>query len=153
MQRNQVQRALRLLSLLLCTVLIAAMALLATGCDNEQAGGEETPAQTTAPTPTVTVRGEGSTAFFFHVTDPSGAETRFEIHTDKTVVGDALQELGLIAGEEGAYGLYVKTVNGVTVDYASDGKYWAFYVNGAYAASGVDVTEIMAGATYAFRAE
>ena len=80
-------------------------------------------------------------------------ETAFQIHTDKETVGDALLELGLIAGEEGAYGLYVKTVNGLTVDYDTDGKYWAFYTNGEYAVSGVDTTTIEAGITYSFKVE
>ena len=61
--------------------------------------------------------------------------------------------MGLIAGEDSDYGLYVKTVNGVTVDYDTDGKYWAFYVDGEYAATGVDSTDITAGATYTFKAE
>ena len=68
-------------------------------------------------------------------------------------VGAALLSLGLIAGEDSEYGLYVKTVNGVTVDYDTDGKYWAFYVDGEYAATGVDSTDITAGATYTFKAE
>ena len=61
--------------------------------------------------------------------------------------------MGLIAGEDSDYGLYVKTVNGVTVDYDTDGKYWAFYVDGEYAATDVDSTDITAGATYTFKAE
>ena len=43
--------------------------------------------------------------------------------------------------------------NCVTVDYDQDGKYWAFYVDGEYAATGVDSTDITAGATYTFKAE
>ncbi len=35
----------------------------------------------------------------------------FTIHTDKSNLGDALLEHNLIAGEEGAYGLYIKEVN------------------------------------------
>jgi hypothetical protein len=66
-------------------------------------------------------------------------------------VGDALLELGLIAGEEGAYGLYVKTVNGITADYDVDGTYWAFYIGDDYGMTGVDMTNIEPGATYAFK--
>ena len=65
----------------------------------------------------------------------------------------ARKSVGLGAGEDSEYGLYVKTVNGVTVDYDQDGKYWAFYVDGEYAATGVDSTDITAGATYTFKAE
>ena len=76
-----------------------------------------------------------------------------EIHTDKENVGEALEELGVIAGEESDYGLYVKTVNGETVDYDQDGKYCAFYVNGEYAMTSVDATEITEGDSYAFKVE
>ena len=55
--------------------------------------------------------------------------------------------------DESGYGLYVKTVNGVTLDFEEDGAYWAFYVNGEYAQAGVDATEAKAGDTYAFKAE
>ena len=72
----------------------------------------------------------------------------FTIKTDKDTVGAALLENGLIAGEEGAYGLYVKVVNGITADYDIDGSYWSFYINGEYAMSGVDTTTIEEGVTY-----
>lgn len=72
----------------------------------------------------------------------------FTVNTDKETVGAALVEHGLIAGEESEFGLYLKVVNGITADYDVDQSYWAFYVNGEYAMSGVDTTEITAGATY-----
>ena len=80
-------------------------------------------------------------------------ETNFEVHTDKTTVGEALLDVDLIAGDESEYGLYVKTVNGITADYDVDQTYWAFYVNGEYASTGVDATAIEAGATYSFKVE
>lgn len=97
--------------------------------------------------------GEGEHAFAFTVVDLDGNETAFTIHTDQTIVGDALQELGLIDGEEGDYGLYVKTVNGITADYDKDKTYWAFYIDGEYALTGVDQTEIADGANYSFQVE
>lgn len=72
----------------------------------------------------------------------------FTVHTDKDTVGDALIEHELISGEEGAYGLYIKTVNGITADYDTDQSYWAFYIDGEYAMTGVDGTEIDADARY-----
>ena len=83
--------------------------------------------------------------------DKDGKETKFEIHTDKTIVGEALLELGLIEGDMGDYGLYVKKVIGITAEYEVDGTYWAFYEGDDYAMTGVDLTEIKAGATYAFK--
>lgn len=72
----------------------------------------------------------------------------FTIHTDKDTVGEALLEHDLIAGEEGAYGLYVKKVNGITADYDVDQSYWAFYIDGEFAMTGVDTTQIEEGKIY-----
>ena len=80
-------------------------------------------------------------------------DASFEIHTDKTIVGEALLDLELIEGDMGDFGLYVKTVNGITADYDTDGTYWAFYVNGEYAMTGVDMTDIVDGDTYSFKVE
>lgn len=137
------------MSFILCVVLTVAMALSTTGCN----GNAATAQQDANATSGVTVLGEGSTSFPFSVTDKDGNETQFEIHTDKETVGEALLELELIAGEDGPYGLYVKTVNNITVDYDTDGKYWAFYIDGEYATSGVDATPITDGASYAFKVE
>ena len=138
----------KITSWLLCMMLIVAMALTA-GCgekkQNDSSAGQEVPKEN--------VLGEGQTKFNFTVVDKEGQETPFEIHTDKTTVGEALLEHGLIAGEEGAFGLYVKTVNGITADYDVDQTYWAFYVNGEYATSGVDATNVEADATYSFKVE
>lgn len=136
-----------------CIVLIAAMALFASGCggntniDTPPSGGNGISQADAA------VLGEGAVMFRFSVVDTNGTETEYEIHTDKTTVGEALLELGLIAGDPGDFGLYVKTVDGVTLDYDKDGLYWAFYENGVYAAKGVDSTEITEGAAYTFKAE
>lgn len=145
-------RLLKSLSLILCCVLIAAMALFATGCeaDNNDINADVNVGQTSGD---VTVMGEGETVFDFSVVDKDGNETKFEIHTDKTVVGEALLELGLIAGDNGDFGLYVKTVNGITADYDANQTYWAFYINGEYAMTGVDKTDIVPGDSYAFKVE
>ena len=77
-----------------------------------------------------------------------GQSVTFTIHTDKNILGDALVEHNLIAGEEGQYGIYVKFVNGIEADYDKDQTYWAFYKNGEYMMSGVDTTEISDGEHY-----
>lgn len=97
--------------------------------------------------------GEGAVQFTFTVVDADGNETTATVNTDAASLGEALLNLGVIAGEDGDYGLYVKTVNGQTLDYDKDGKYWALYVGDQYATTGVDSTEIEAGATYSFKAE
>ena len=137
------------LSFILCIVLVAAIALFTTSCNDNK---KETPstASTTVSVSETTVLGEGKKQFAFTVTDYDGNETAFEIHTDKTIVGEALLEVGLISGDEGPYGLYVKEVNGISADYDKDQAYWAFYVDGEMASSGVDTTEIEEGKIYSF---
>lgn len=81
-----------------------------------------------------------------------GGKVTFTVKTDADTVGKALLDQGVIAGEDSSYGLYVKTVNGITLDYDTDGMYWAFYINGEYAQTGVDATGVEDGAVYAFRA-
>ena len=144
-----------LMSFILCMALIVATAFTTTGCN----GKTDTPSTNTeqnsgdAQKENVTLLGEGALRFDFTVTDKEGTETLFEIHTDKETVGEALLEAGLIAGEEGPYGLYVKTVNGITADFEKDGVYWAFYINGEYAATSVDTTKITEGDHYSFKEE
>lgn len=141
------------LTALLCMMLIVAMALFTSGCKSTgNEGGATTEEGSTAAAQTK-VLGEGQTKFAFTVVDKDGNEAAFEIHTDKEMVGEALTELNLIAGDESEYGLYVKTVNGITVDYDKDGVYWAFYVDGKYASSGVDTTPVTEGASYSFKVE
>ena len=147
------KRIKKSLSLILCIVLIVVMALFTIGC-NDNENKETTEAKEAVTTvKDSNVLGEGDSQFMFTVVDKEGNETEFEIHTDKKIVGEALLELDLIAGEDGDYGLYVKEVNGITADYETDGTYWAFYVNGEYATAGVDATEIVEGSSYAFKVE
>ena len=72
----------------------------------------------------------------------------FTVKTDADTVGAALLENGIIEGEDGAYGLYIKKVNGVVADYDVDASYWGFYIDGEYAMSGVDTTDIAEDAAY-----
>lgn len=137
-------------SLFLSMMLIVAMALCMTGCNGKEDAAQSAEITTQAEG---NVLGEGATQFDFVVVDKDGNETEFEIHTDKETVGEALQDVELIAGEDSEFGLYVKTVNGITADYDTDGTYWAFYVNGEYASTGVDSTVITEGDVYSFKVE
>lgn len=89
-------------------------------------------------------------SFVFKVVDLDGSEKSFDIKTEVKTVGEALLAEELISGEVGQYGLMVDTVNGIKYEYNADGAYWAFYVNGEYAMSGVDLTEIDETAIYSF---
>ena len=145
MQKTQTKR---LMSLILCIVLVAAIALFASGCGKKDHDVNRPLLYTQD-----SALGQGGTQFKLTVADLEGKEIVFDISTDQTTVGQALLEVELIEGEEGPYGLYIKSVNGLVADYDIDGTYWAFYVNGEYAMSGVDSTEIEEGTAYALRVE
>ena len=96
--------------------------------------------------------GSGAVTVFVEVKAAEKSVT-FTLKTDKTILGDALMEHSLLNGEMGQFGLYVKSVNGIVADYNIDQTYWAFYVNGEYAFTGVDSTPVEEGATYSFKVE
>mgnify|MGYP000005352792 CR=1 FL=1 len=80
----------KLLSILLCIALIAALALSTVGCSKNDK--TEPVASAEASGGTVSM-GEGETMFLFNVVDPEGKESSFEIHTDEKTVGAALLSL------------------------------------------------------------
>ena len=127
----------------LSLVLVAAMVLMFAGCGQIQ--GEET------PDPSQNQQEVVEKEFTFEVTDLDGTKKEFQVKYDtETSVGEALVNENLISGEDGQYGLMVDTVNGQKYDYNENGAYWAFYVNGEYAMSGVDTTPIKDGEVYSF---
>ena len=148
MNRNSTKN-IRFLSLLLLITLIAAMALSLASCD-ATSDDPETPNLDQSSTE-ATVVGEGAKSFSFEVVFGNGTSKLYTVKTDKEIVGEALSDLGLISGEEGPYGLMVLNVDGETHDYDVDQTYWAFYVNGEYAMSGVDTTTITEGEKYSFK--
>ena len=93
------------------------------------------------------VLGEGSISVDVEVKAGDRSVT-FTVKTDKDTLGEALIDNGLIEGETGAYGLYVKRVNGILADYDVDSSYWSFYKNGEYLLTGVDTTYIADGEHY-----
>ncbi|HPF29570.1 MAG TPA: DUF4430 domain-containing protein [Lachnospiraceae bacterium] len=94
---------------------------------------------------------EGSKAITITITDDQGVDTVYETKTDAEYLMDAVQELDgiTIEGEEGDYGLFIKTVNGITADYDTDGAYWSIYVNGEYGNYGIDAQPVADGDSYA----
>lgn len=82
--------------------------------------------------------GEGANTFVFVATFEDKTSKVYEVATDEETVGAALTVLGLIDGEVGEFGLTVETVCGVTVDFGADSSYWAIYVDGDYAMTGID---------------
>lgn len=125
----------KILSFVLCFVLVAAMALVSVGCNDNNTVGE------------------GQKEFTLTVTHSNSSEKTFTVKTDEKTVGAALLKEGIISGSDGPYGLMVETVDGETVKFEDDGKYWAFYIGSEYAMTGVDSTNIENGKDYAFKVE
>ena len=139
----------RLLTSLLCVLLAAALAMGTLGCSKAP---EATDSGVVTMEDGATL-GQGAVSFTFTVVNGEGKEITVTINTDKETVGEALTDLGLISGEDSEYGLMVDTVNGETWNYAESGKYWALYIDGEYANTGVDSTPVTAGSNYTFKVE
>lgn len=82
------------------------------------------------------------------VTDLEGNETTFEYTSSASNVGEVLVAEGLVVGHDTDYGLYIDSVNGIAADWDNDQTYWAFYINGEYATTGISDTPITADTTY-----
>lgn len=147
----------------LAIILALAMVLSLTACGNtpvqqpdsgndanvEANDGANTDADVKAPVVTDgAVLGEGAHSFVLEIADAEGKTITATVNTDEETVGAALLKLNVIQGEDSEYGLYVKTVNGVTADYEKDQTYWSFYIDGEYAQTGVDMTAVNDGGTY-----
>lgn len=73
----------------------------------------------------------------------------FEIATDKENLRQALEDEGLIAGEESEFGLFVKTVDGEMADDSKQ-EWWCLTKGGETWNNGVDSTEIADGDAFEF---
>lgn len=131
----------RLISSILAILLIAGICVCAVSCTadtkNEDLWGKATYKEDTQ-------LGNGEKTVKVEVKAEDKSVT-FTIKTDKETVGEALSEHKLIDGEKGAYGLYVKVVNGIRADYDENKSYWSFNKDGEYLSSGVDSTSFEDG--------
>lgn len=91
--------------------------------------------------------GSGEKIVYINVVTPEKS-LKLTLATDETVLGDALIKSGIVEGEEGPYGLYIRKVNGISAVYETDGAYWSLSVNGEAAATGADGIDLEDGMTY-----
>ncbi len=101
---------------------------------------------------------EGEKAYTLEVLDDAGALKSYEGRTDAEYLSGIMTELAeggdfSYEAEEGAYGLFITTINGVTADFNTDGSYWAIYVNGNYGDYGADQQPVTDGDTFRFAYE
>lgn len=129
---------------IVCVALMLVMSFMFMACANQTVA---TDIWETAMYTEDTELGNGSKTIQVEVQAEDKAVT-FTVNTDKKTVGEALAEHELISGENGAYGLYVKVVNGITADYDVNKSYWSFSKNGEYMQTGVDKTDLTDGGHY-----
>ena len=91
---------------------------------------------------------EGAKTLTVDIVHSDGTTKTVTVNTDAEYVGEALLAEGIVEGEQFDYGLYMSTVDGEEAVYEVDSAYWAFYVNGEYATTGIDVTPIEEGVSY-----
>ena len=77
------------------------------------------------------------------------SKKEFKINTSAESLCTACEEQNLIAGEDSDYGLYVKTVDGETVDEDAQ-EWWCITKGGEMLPTGVDDTMIADGEQYEF---
>ena len=128
-----------LLTAVLCVMMLACM----TACTKEEEKGIWADAKYTEDTEL----GKGSKTVKV-VVEAEEKKITFTIHTDESILGDALLAHELVEGEDSDFGLYIKKVNGMLADYDVDQTYWGFYQNGEYMMTGVDTTEFADGDQY-----
>ena len=90
----------------------------------------------------------GAKSFTVTVVHSDGAEKVFSYATDEEYLGHVLVAEGLIAGEEGPYGLTVYTVDGEDAIWEESGAYWALFVGEEYATTGADTTPVYDGSAF-----
>ena len=72
-----------------------------------------------------TTLGEGSKTVDVYVT-AADKSVKLTVKTDEEKLGAALLALGVIEGDMGEFGIYIKVVNGMTADYDVDASWWGF---------------------------
>ena len=88
---------------------------------------------------------EGRKTFTLCIVHSDKAEKTLTYSTDETKLGVFLEAEGIIAGD--GDGMF-HTVDGEKADWNANQSYWALYLNGEYAMSGIYDTDIVDGTTY-----
>lgn len=94
---------------------------------------------------------QGAKTISVTVVHSDGSSKNFEYHTDEEFLGPVLLAEGLVIGNEGPYGLEIKSVDGEEAVWKAGeahGAYWALYIGEEYAMSGADTTPVADGDTF-----
>lgn len=91
---------------------------------------------------------EGGKAITVTVVHKDGNSKDFSYHTDEEYLGPVLLAEGLVEGEMGEFGLFIKSVDGESAVWETDSAYWSIYVGEEPAVTGADQIVVTDGAVY-----
>lgn len=86
----------------------------------------------------------GAKTVAVEVVHGDGSTKEFTYHTDAEYLGEVLTAEGLVQGEQGAYGLFITTVDGETAQ-DSLRQWWCITKGGERVDTGADATPIADG--------
>lgn len=124
----------------LFTLILAVMLVLGLAACGQTAGGESTPGQTTESTAALM-------QFTVTVIHADGSSKDFAYETDAQLLGDYLEQQGLIQSQGADDGMF-HTVDGEKADWNENQSYWSLYLGEEYAMVGIYDTPITDGAVY-----
>ncbi len=127
-------KEIRIFSLLLA--LLLAVSMLA-GCAGNSNSSSQQGSAVSAAAKNITVK----------VVHKDGSEKEFAIAAEGETLREALEQEKLVEGEESEYGLFVKTVDGETVDDGNQ-EWWCLTKGGEQVNTGVDGVKIADGDVY-----
>ena len=90
----------------------------------------------------------GSKAYTVTVIHSDGSEQVFSYCTDEEYLAGALLAEGLVAGEEGPYGLTIITVDGEDAVWDTDSAYWAIWIGEEMAMTGASEIPVYDGSIF-----
>ena len=90
---------------------------------------------------------KGSKEVTVQVVDKDGNAEDFTYHTDREYLGEVLKDEKLVEGEDGEYGLFITSVNGIKADDSSQ-EWWCITKGGEQVNTSADKTPIADGDTF-----
>ena len=90
---------------------------------------------------------EGQKTITVSVVDKDGASEEFTYQTDREFLGEVLQDEKLVEGEEGEFGLFITSVNGIAAD-ESNQEWWCITKTGEQVNTSADQTPIADGEAF-----
>lgn len=92
---------------------------------------------------------QGGKTITVNVEHLEGEDKTFTHSTDQEYLRGALEEMGIVEGEESTYGMWVTAVDGETADESKQ-QWWGYTVNGEFSSYGVDSQVIADGDVFTF---